>query len=323
MLTFRQATDADLVPAMEIMLAAWKPIFEGFREQIGDELYNVFYAGWEQPKAERISRALQSDHGCVAELDGRIVGFAHWLTFPGSDIAYLSENAVASDLRGKGIGGQIYNYVFDRMRAEGCKYVRVSTGLDDAHAPARRAYEKAGFSHTLPDVDYFMPLRDAITGTDPCMRPAAEADVERACDIAVQAWTPIRVIFRENHLGELYSPFFDGWQASKRASVARAMRGGRGYVAEVEGRVAGFISYTVNPERKSAEIGENAVDSSMRGHGIGGKQYACIFDRMRAEGIEYVKVHTGLDDGHAPARRAYEKAGFDKRIPHVTYYRAL
>ncbi len=37
----------------------------------------------------------------------------------------------------------------------------------------------------------------------------------------------------------------------------------------------------------------------------------------------YTMVMTGLDDAHAPARRAYEKAGFDKHIENIRYYREL
>ena len=46
-------------------------------------------------------------------------------------------------------------------------------------------------------------------------------------------------------------------------------------------------------------------------------------DAMRAAGMTFCKVATGLDDAHAPARRAYEKAGFDKSVPSITYYRTL
>ncbi|MBT4097360.1 MAG: GNAT family N-acetyltransferase, partial [Gemmatimonadetes bacterium] len=34
-------------------------------------------------------------------------------------------------------------------------------------------------------------------------------------------------------------------------------------------------------------------------------------------------VGTGLDDAHAPARRAYERAGFDIAQQDVTYYKKL
>ena len=43
----------------------------------------------------------------------------------------------------------------------------------------------------------------------------------------------------------------------------------------------------------------------------------CVKDRKP------ITVTTGLDDGHAPARRAYEKAGFEKNLPSLTYYKKL
>jgi hypothetical protein len=39
--------------------------------------------------------------------------------------------------------------------------------------------------------------------------------------------------------------------------------------------------------------------------------------------MRFAKVHTGLDPSHAPARRAYEKAGFTTQLPTVDYYRKL
>jgi len=51
--------------------------------------------------------------------------------------------------------------------------------------------------------------------------------------------------------------------------------------------------------------------------------YAAALERMRAQGMRYARVRTGLDEAHAPARRAYTKAGFDIAIPSVEYYRSL
>ena len=44
---------------------------------------------------------------------------------------------------------------------------------------------------------------------------------------------------------------------------------------------------------------------------------------MRAAGLRCVQVSTGGDDSHAPARRAYEKAGFRPGVPSLTLYREL
>ena len=44
---------------------------------------------------------------------------------------------------------------------------------------------------------------------------------------------------------------------------------------------------------------------------------------MREEGAEYVCVTTGGDDGHAPARRAYESVGFREFLPSRRYFKKL
>jgi hypothetical protein len=53
------------------------------------------------------------------------------------------------------------------------------------------------------------------------------------------------------------------------------------------------------------------------------QMYAFALDRFRSEGMRWANVDTGLDDGHAPARRAYERAGFDISISSIRYYKEL
>lgn len=153
--------------------------------------------------------------------------------------------------------------------------------------------------------------------------PAREEHIEAACDIAIAAWTPIREIFRRDLGDEIYESQFSGWQQPKKDSISNALRAGRGYVALVGDTVAGFISYRVVEATKTGVIGENAVNPEIRGKGIGPKMYEFVLNKMREEGLLFASVHTGLDDGHAPARRAYEKAGFKANLPSINYYQKL
>jgi hypothetical protein len=52
----------------------------------------------------------------------------------------------------------MYAFVLERMREAGMKAAIVSTGADNAHAPAKRAYEKVGFSGPVPSVEYHIKL---------------------------------------------------------------------------------------------------------------------------------------------------------------------
>ena len=44
---------------------------------------------------------------------------------------------------------------------------------------------------------------------------------------------------------------------------------------------------------------------------------------MREAGVRVATVGTGGDAAHAPARRAYEKAGFGPYLPSIYMYKAL
>ena len=146
---------------VEIAIRAWTPIYGTFRRILGDELFAVARPDWEQEKARQVRAACDPDDRAmvgVAELDGRIVGFVTFYADERSRIGEIGNNAVDPDFQGRGIGPRMYEYVFDRLRERGMRFVEVSTGLDPGHAPARRAYEKAGFSIQLPMVKYYRKL---------------------------------------------------------------------------------------------------------------------------------------------------------------------
>ena len=153
--------------------------------------------------------------------------------------------------------------------------------------------------------------------------PAEQKHLTAAGDIAVVAWDAIHDAYIERLGKEMHDDILDGWQERKRKSVESSLIAGRGYVALVDDVVAGFISYRVNPDNKTGEIMENAVSPEFRGMGIGTKMYEFVLDKMRNEGMVYASVSTGLDDGHAPARRSYEKAGFSKNLPSIKYFMEL
>ena len=153
--------------------------------------------------------------------------------------------------------------------------------------------------------------------------PAREEHLEKAGEIAIFAWTGIHESYIANLGKEMHDHLFDGWEEAKVNGVKKGLMSGRGYIALVDGEVAGFIYYRVEEEKSMGVVGENAVSKDFKGLGIGAKMYAFILDKMREEGLKYATVHTGLDDGHAPARHSYEKAGFKKNLPSIKYYMEL
>lgn len=153
--------------------------------------------------------------------------------------------------------------------------------------------------------------------------PAEPKYICAAGDIAVVAWDAIHDAYIDRMGKEMHDDILGGWQERKRKSVETSLLAGRGYIALVGDAVAGFISYRVNPDNKTGEIMENAVSPDYRGMGIGAKMYEFVLEKMRDEGMKYASVSTGLDDGHAAARRSYEKAGFEKNLPSIKYFMEL
>jgi len=95
------------------------------------------------------------------------------------------------------------------------------------------------------------------------------------------------------------------------------------FVAEEQGRIVGFVTFRLDRDSQIGVIGNNAVDPDCGLKGIGQQMYAAVLDHFRQQGMKAAKVGTGLDWAHAPARRAYERAGFDRKHENVTYWQTL
>jgi GNAT superfamily N-acetyltransferase len=65
--------------------------------------------------------------------------------------------AVHPDHQNRGIGTELNLFALERMKENGMKLVSVGTGGDPGHAPARRSYEKVGYT-PLPIVRYYKAL---------------------------------------------------------------------------------------------------------------------------------------------------------------------
>ncbi|MFE6777942.1 GNAT family N-acetyltransferase [Streptomyces sp. NPDC057702] len=93
-------------------------------------------------------------------------------------------------------------------------------------------------------------------------------------------------------------------------------------VAEVEGAVAGYVAWSVDPARRKGEVTILAVATQHRRHHVGTALCEHAFDRMRAFGAEVVEIGTGGDPFHAPARALYEALGCTP-YPVTVYFRQL
>lgn len=136
-------------PIREQDQAQWRLLWDG---------YNAFYgrAGEtalpEQITATTWARFLDPDepvYAAVAEMDGQIVGLAHYLfhrsTTRLKDVCYLQDLFTEPSLRGKGVGRQLIQWVSAAARAAGSE--RLYWQTHDSNQAGRLLYDKVA-SHS-------------------------------------------------------------------------------------------------------------------------------------------------------------------------------
>lgn len=157
------------------------------------------------------------------------------------------------------------------------------------------------------------------------MRTARAEDADRCGEIAVLAWQRVFDAMQEMLGPELAEPYGGGWEERKRNEVTGfvARTPERAIVTEMDGQVVGFLTFNPAGREGVGEIGNNAVHPGWQGHGIGVRQCERVLEIFREMGLKAATVYTGLDEGHAPARAMYVKAGFTHSTPHIRYFMKL
>lgn len=159
------------------------------------------------------------------------------------------------------------------------------------------------------------------------IRRAVQEDMDRVGEIARQAWVRIHKSAAEIMGEEMHGVLCAGWEAQKEAAVRGHQERYPDWFRVVEavetGEVVAFVTFRIDGARSLGTIGNNAVAPEAQGRGVGTAMYRYVLDLFREAGLRFASVGTGLDEGHAPARRAYEKAGFNIAQPQVTYYQYL
>ncbi len=312
--------------AAEIAAQAWVGIRKVNREILGEDIYKLLHNDWQEAKKNTVRNALKEGKGFIALCDNKVLGFTTYQIKEDLKIGEILNNAVSPDARGLGIAGLLNSALIKLFKEKGCIAAMVSTGLDEGHAPARKAYEKLGFKKNLPQVEYYISLTENYKEEDPGdlkILPFSDEHTEKLLEIGYDAWEAIHEAYKECLGEKLYYIAKPNWKENFRKSLLKATKESNFFVAELNGEIHGFCSYKKILDGKMGVFGYNGVSRNSRGMGIASKMYNFIKKELVKEGCLYARVHTGLDDGHAPARKAYLKTGFSHPMPMVTYYMTI
>ncbi|MDA8371428.1 MAG: GNAT family N-acetyltransferase [Nocardiopsaceae bacterium] len=150
--------DRDAVTALS--LRAWAPVFASLEAILGPSgLFAWMHPDWREDQRRAVHSALaDADLDIhVAEVDGEVTGFVAVRIDQDSRLGEIHMIAVDPDHQRQGIGARLTDAAATRMKTLGMEAAMIDTGGDPGHAPARRTYERAGFT-PLPITRYFKRL---------------------------------------------------------------------------------------------------------------------------------------------------------------------
>jgi ribosomal protein S18 acetylase RimI-like enzyme len=155
----REYIPADEAGIVELSLRAWAPVFKSIRSVLGQEINDLLVGDWERHQAAEV-RSVLADGGnrvWVVEHGGRVVGFVAARCDQDQGIGEITMLAVDPPEQRRGVGTELTDVATNWLRSSGMRVAVVETGGDAGHAPARRVYERAGYT-VLPIARYLKAL---------------------------------------------------------------------------------------------------------------------------------------------------------------------
>jgi GNAT superfamily N-acetyltransferase len=138
-------TDQPLIrPVAPGDFTRWLPLWEGYNAFYGRAGETALPMAITRTTWERFFDPGEPVHGVVAELDGRLVGLAHYLFHRSmilvEPVCYMQDLFTGEAARGRGVGRALIEAVYEQAAAAGAAQVYWHT--HEANATARRLYDQ-------------------------------------------------------------------------------------------------------------------------------------------------------------------------------------
>ncbi len=319
--TILPSTEADKPHIREIAVAAWTPIFNRYRLIVGDEMWGDVFGGWAENWFANAS-------GFVTELDGQVVGFGSWWWPIEGVLAEIGGNAVDPRLQGHGIGTAQMRWLVNQFHEWGYKCVKVHTGMDPAHGPARAEYRKVGLRRGVKNSRYYnyldevarVPIRSSLS-----FRWAGPDDATLVREMTRRAWASVYESVRETLGDQIFEVAFKNTREEKAEQFAKVTADTPEKVRLVmeDGQPAGFAVLDANSNKKLGELRTVAVIPEFRNKGIGCALCMDAFEIFRERELRYACLHADLGEVNEQTRQMCWNVGLYRELPSLDYYMML
>ncbi len=134
----RLAAEADRDTLADLIVRAFADVTTNRRRE--KQFGAIGGRPWEEWEAD-IMRTIDVSKVMIAEVAGKAVGFA----------TYELDDSTR-------VGAQLLACVLKQLEEAGMEFAQVTTGLDEPYAPARRMYERQGFTPYFRSICYMKKL---------------------------------------------------------------------------------------------------------------------------------------------------------------------
>jgi GNAT superfamily N-acetyltransferase len=152
--------DQDAVVALS--LRAWAPVFASLEGLLGESgVYSLMHPDWRVDQRQAVRDACESEgmRVWIAESGSAVIGFVAARLDHQARMGEIYMIAVDPAHQRTGVGSLLTSHALQWFRDSGMTVAMVETGGDPGHAPARRTYERTGFT-LLPIARYFKNLAE-------------------------------------------------------------------------------------------------------------------------------------------------------------------
>ncbi len=147
------------------------------------------------------------------------------------------------------------------------------------------------------------------------------ADRDAVCDIAVRVFAPVSIDAAiERQFGLLNAT---SWEDRKRRDIGADLDANPGgcFVAEIAGKVVGFITTFVDRQTLVGRVPNLGVDHGYQGQQIGKRLLSRALDYFAAEGLQYTQIETTTVNERG--MRFYPGVGYQEVARKIYYFMPL